>query len=167
MFLFRMRIQVAHIIFRVGVKNTVPVTIINMIATAVIGFAIIAMRSRPTIGLLIMTDIFVFGSNLAGRHGKGAALDAVRYHGAIKGVGWGLQGESYAIPTKDFHIKRLPLPLIQHFVYGFMKFAWHNPQLDFRVTAIGCGLAGYKPAQIAPFFNYHPPNVYLPYEFMY
>jgi hypothetical protein len=114
-----------------------------------------------------MTAVFVFGSNLAGRHGKGAALDALKQHGAIMGRGWGRQGNSYAIPTKDFMVKKLPLPMIEYFVKVFIQHARDNPNDRFNVTAIGCGLAGYKPPQIAPFFDYAPPNVRLPLAFIY
>lgn len=114
-----------------------------------------------------MTQIFVFGSNLAGRHGKGSALEAVRTYGAIYGQGEGLQGNSYAIPTKDHKLKKMPLELIRYHVMVFLQFARANPQMVFKVVAIGCGLAGYKPAQIAPMFDYAPDNVHLPYEFMY
>lgn len=117
-----------------------------------------------------MAEVFVFGSNLAGRHGKGAALFALQNHGAIYGVGWGRQGNSYAIPTKGFGKKRmpvLPLPLIHHFVLAFLDYAHKHPEDSFRVTPIGCGLAGYRPSQIAPMFNYAPMNVSLPYEFQF
>ena len=122
-----------------------------------------------------MTDIFVFGSNLAGRHGKGSALEAVLNHGATYGQGWGRQGNSYAIPTKGYPVKRgakdhfpiLPLPMIELFVRDFLAYARGNPSDSFTVVAIGCGLAGYKPCDIAPMFNYAPLNVKLPYEFQY
>ena len=110
-------------------------------------------------------EIFVFGSNLAGRHGKGAALTAKTYHGAIYGRGCGLQGKSYAIPTKDYDLNSLSLSDIKDFVSEFLQFAFNNPQLEFRVTAIGCGLAGYKPSQIAPMFRGAPNNCRLPSEF--
>ena len=111
------------------------------------------------------TRIFVFGSNLAGRHGKGAALEAVKNYGAIRGVGWGRQGQSYAIPTKDFMMKRLPLPMIQYFARVFLDYARAHPGERFRLTPVGCGLAGYTVNDIAPFFDYAPGNVYIPYEF--
>lgn len=91
-----------------------------------------------------MNDIFVFGSNQAGRHGKGAALFARKHHGAKYGQGYGLQGQSYAIPTKDEHIKTLPLDTIQIYIEDFIKFAKEHPELTFNITKIGCGLAGYK-----------------------
>lgn len=112
-----------------------------------------------------MTEIFVFGSNLAGRHGKGAALAARLNYGAIYGQGEGMQGRSYAIPTKDEGLRTLPLGFIAAHVVRFLKFASDHPELTFKVTAIGCGLAGYKPDQIAWMFVPCPENVILPVEF--
>ena len=112
-----------------------------------------------------MIEIFVFGSNLSGRHGKGAALFARQYHGAIYGQGVGLQGNSYAIPTKDEKLNTLPLHTISKYVMEFLNFAEKNPNLKFIVTPIGCGLAGYVPEQIAPMFRNIPQNVELPEEF--
>jgi hypothetical protein len=106
--------------------------------------------------------IFVFGSNLAGRHGAGAALYAKTHHGAVYGQGIGLQGNSYAIPTKDFYIRTLPLNVIQAYVEIFLSFARGNLELQFEVTKIGCGLAGYKESQIAPMFRDAPENCHLP-----
>lgn len=106
--------------------------------------------------------IFVFGSNLAGRHGKGAALFARQNRGAIYGQGKGLQGQSYAIPTKDKNISTLPLTEISIYVSEFVIFAQSRPDLEFEVTKIGCGLAGYSEAQIAPLFINVPKNVFLP-----
>lgn len=105
--------------------------------------------------------IFVFGSNLAGRHGKGAALHAKQKFGAIYGQGVGLQGQSYAIPTKDEKIKTLPLEHISVYVKQFLEFANENPALKFYVSPIGCGLAGYTPEQIAPMFVAAGHNVEL------
>jgi hypothetical protein len=113
-----------------------------------------------------VTEIFVFGSNLAGRHGKGAALSARLNHGAVYGQGEGLQGRSYAIPTKDENIRTLPLDAIAASVAGFIDFALSRPDLTFKVTPIGCGLAGYKPEQISWMFDAPcPRNVVLPPEF--
>ena len=109
--------------------------------------------------------IFVFGSNLAGRHGKGAANYALRNHGAIYGQGWGLQGTSFAIPTKDANIKTLHLDTIRVYVEKFMTFAKENPNLTFQLTPIGCGLAGYKYEDIGPMFKGCPSNVVIPKEF--
>lgn len=106
--------------------------------------------------------IFVFGSNLAGRHGAGAALFARNNHGALYGQGIGRQGNSYAIPTKDHRINTLPLETILGYVNGFLRYASSHPELDFQVTRIGCGLAGYTDSQIAPMFANAPYNCYLP-----
>lgn len=113
-----------------------------------------------------MREIFVFGSNLAGRHGKGAAKFALDFYGAKYGQGVGLQGSSYAIPTKDESIQTLPLERISQYVMQFLDFAEENPNLKFWVTPIGCGLAGYTPKQIAPMFRSPPSNVELPQEFV-
>ena len=124
----------------------------------------IGMHGRPE---KPMREIFVFGSNLAGRHGAGAAKFAVENHKAIYGIGVGLQGDSYGIPTKDQNIKTLPLETIQLYVDQFIDFARLTPDLLFNVTAIGCGLAGYNPSQIAPMFSSASglSNVRLPEEF--
>jgi hypothetical protein len=111
-------------------------------------------------------EIFVFGSNLAGRHGKGAALEAKKNWGAIYGRGEGLQGRSYGIPTKDMQLKTLPLDMIQDSVNNFLIHAYLTPSNTFRMTRIGCGLAGYKDCQIAPMFRGAPPNVNLPPEWL-
>ena len=114
-----------------------------------------------------MRDIFVFGSNLSGRHGKGAALFAKKYHGAVYGQGVGLQGNSYAIPTKDNKIKTLPLAEIKKYVDIFIQFAQDNPDLRFILTNFGCGLAGYKNYEIAWMLKDVPPNVILTKEFLF
>ena len=110
--------------------------------------------------------VFVFGSNLAGRHGKGAALFAKQHHGAVYGQGIGLQGSSYAIPTKDGSLRTLPLAVIAGHVAEFLVFAADHPELNFQVTPIGCRLAGYVPAQIAPMFVQAPTNCVMPAEFL-
>jgi hypothetical protein len=109
--------------------------------------------------------IFVFGSNLAGRHGAGAAKFAVQNHGAVYGQGWGLQGNSFAIPTKDAEIRTLPLSFIRTYVEKFKAYAREHPEMTFQLTPIGCGLAGYKPSDIGPMFANAPSNVVLPDEF--
>ena len=110
--------------------------------------------------------IFVFGSNLAGRHGKGAALFARQNHGAIYGQGIGLQGNSYAIPTKGHSIQTLPLHIIRMHIKKFVEFARQNKSLQFEVTRVGCGLAGYRDQQIAPMFKDAPANCHLPSEWL-
>jgi len=112
-----------------------------------------------------MAEVFVFGSNMAGRHGKGAAWHARREYGAIYGKAEGRQGNSYAIPTKSFFLQPLPLPLIKRAVDRFLDYAEQNWTDTFIVTAIGCGLAGYAPLQIAPMFAKAPRHVKLPPEF--
>ena len=104
---------------------------------------------------------FVFGSNEAGRHGKGAALCAKQYFGAVYGQGHGEQGNSYAVPTKDAKLKTLPLTEIKKHVDVLLEHARNHPHKTFQVTRIGCGLAGYKDHQIAPMFKGHPSNVYF------
>ena len=100
-----------------------------------------------------MIDIFVFGSNLAGRHGKGAALHAKRFYGAQYGVGEGLTGAAYAIPTKGHFLEILPLESIAASINRFSEFAWNNPGMRFLLTPVGCGLAGYTVDQIKPLFD--------------
>lgn len=106
--------------------------------------------------------IFVFGSNLAGRHGKGAALDAKKQYGAVYGVGEGRTGRAYAIPTKDANLRVLPLEKILPHVATFTQYAQDHPDLDFFVTRVGCGLAEYTDDQIAPMFSNAPKNCSLP-----
>jgi hypothetical protein len=117
-----------------------------------------AARTAIAERMVKMTDIFVFGSNLAGRHGAGAALYAAKNRGAIYGQGIGLQGTSYGIPTKDRQIETLPLSEIRRHVNDFIVFAKSRPDLTFDITPIGCGLAGYKRAQIKPMFEGMPAN---------
>lgn len=114
-----------------------------------------------------MTEtIFVFGSNLAGRHGKGAALEAREKWGAKYGVPVGRTGNAYAIPTKDGRggaslsdpAQTLPLVAIRTFVERFLDYARANPDLTFMVTPIGTGLAGYSYEEIAPLFRRAPSN---------
>jgi hypothetical protein len=109
-------------------------------------------------------EIFVFGSNEAGRHGKGAALYARRHYGAKYGVGVGRTGDAWAIPTKDGELRTLSLERIAHYVGQFLTYAEVHPELLFKVTAIGTGLAGYKHEDIAPMFARAPANCHLPDE---
>lgn len=109
-------------------------------------------------------EIFVFGSNLRGVHGAGAAKYALKHHGAVWGNGVGIQGNSYGIPTKSMQITTLPLNQINVFVNEFKDFARAHPEMSFKVTRIGCGLAGYKDEQIAPMFKDAPANCKLDTE---
>jgi len=126
------------------------------------------MRTTPDdIKKLEQGHIFVFGSNLSGRHGKGAAKTALGW-GAKWGQGAGLQGRTYGIPTKDASIRRtLTVIEIKPFVDEFIEFAKNNPDLTFLVTEIGCGLAGHKQKDIAPLFinAVDVENIHLPEKF--
>jgi len=98
-------------------------------------------------------EVFVFGSNLAGIHGAGAAKVAKQKFGAIQGVGTGLNGQSFAIPTKSVKIETLPLAIIYLYVCDFIDATHANPHLSWFVTRVGCGLAGYKNSDIAGMFK--------------
>lgn len=104
-------------------------------------------------------EIFVFGSNLRGMHGGGAAYVAYRKFGAVMGQGVGLQGSSYAIPTMQGGVET-----IRPYVDEFIAFAKEHPELTFLVTRIGCGIAGFQDAEIAPLFKaaHQLTNVVLP-----
>jgi hypothetical protein len=112
-------------------------------------------RARRTTGLvtsLAKGEVFVFGSNEGGRHGKGAAKMA-RQWGAKLGQAEGLQGDTYAIPTKNSSVSRtLSISQIRRYVTTFIAFALEHPELTFLVTEIGCGLADLRAADVAPLF---------------
>ncbi len=110
--------------------------------------------------------VFVFGSNLAGRHGKGAALEARFRHGARLGVGEGPTGNAYAIPTKTGDLRTRSLDDIRGSILRFKTYALSRPDLTFQVTRIGCGLAGYRDDQIGPMFSDAPSNCLLPEEWL-
>jgi len=92
-------------------------------------------------------EVFVFGSNLAGMHGGGAAYVAFKKFGAVMGCGVGLRGQSYAIPTMQGGVET-----IKPYVDDFITFALAHPELFFYVTRIGCGIAGFRDKEIAPLF---------------
>lgn len=92
-------------------------------------------------------EVFVFGSNLAGMHGGGAAYVAFKKFGAVMGCGVGLRGQSYAIPTMQGGVET-----IKPYVDEFITFASAHPELFFYVTRIGCGIAGFRDKEIAPLF---------------
>lgn len=104
------------------------------------------------------TEIFVFGSNLAGKHGKGAAKFAHSNYGAEYGVAEGRTGNAYAIPTKDKHLNPRHFLDVVRSINKFLEYALFNPALEFRVTRVGCGLAGFTSEQIAPLFEHAPEN---------
>ena len=108
-------------------------------------------------------EIFVFGSNLQGYHAGGAAFTARVKFGAVMGNGDGIQGQSYAIPTMQGGVET-----IKPYVDKFIAFAGEHPELDFLVTRIGCGIAGFSAADIAPLFKeaVHMHNVWLPADFL-
>ena len=124
------------------------------------------MEKRKTekwISELKEDEIFVFGSNLAGFHGGGAAELAMEW-GAIWGQGVGLQGKTYAIPTMFNSVEE-----IKPYVDDFIEFAKSQPNLKFLVTEIGCGIAGFNVSEIAPLFikayQENIENIYLPENF--
>lgn len=113
-------------------------------------------------------QVFVFGSNQSGRHGKGAAKTALGW-GAKWGQAEGPQGRTYGIPTKDHSIRRtLSILEIKPYVDTFIEYASYHPNTIFLVTEIGCGLAGLDPKEVAPLFreatNYS--NIVLPRRFI-
>lgn len=112
-------------------------------------------------------EIFVFGSNLAGIHGAGAAKLAFDKKWIMMGEGLGLSGRAYALPTKNMQIKTLPLWKIEHYINMFISAAYDYDNLRFLVTKIGCGLAGYSVKEIAPLFldAAYLRNICLPKEF--
>lgn len=107
--------------------------------------------------------IFVFGSNRQGRHGAGAARHAMTF-GAVYGQAEGRQGSTYAIVTKELRLTHEPVTLaeVKEGVDRFITYAQNHPELEFLVTRIGCGLAGFSDAQIAPLFGNAPRNCHLP-----
>lgn len=107
-------------------------------------------------------EVFVFGSNLAGRHGGGAARAALNRFGAVWGQGVGLQGQSYAIPTMQGGVET-----IKPYVDEFIDFARSHTGFKFYVTRIGCGIAGFKDEEIAPLFKEASgvDNIILPRSF--
>lgn len=107
-------------------------------------------------------QVFVFGSNLAGMHGGGAARVARLRFGAVMGNGVGMQGRSYAIPTMQGGTET-----IRPYVNDFIAYAKEHPELTFLVTPIGCGIAGFEPEDIAPLFEEasNVENIWLPESF--
>lgn len=121
-------------------------------------------RTTPDfIASLAENEIFVFGSNLAGFHGGGAARVAHQRFGAVWGQGVGLQGQSYAIPTMQGGVET-----IRPYVDEFIVFARQHPELTFLVTRIGCGIAGFTDEDIAPLFKeaLGTDNIILPATFL-
>lgn len=122
-----------------------------------------SLPSPEKITKLKDNQVFVFGSNLHGQHAGGAARYAYEHFGAILGQGAGLQGNSYAIPTMHISISE-----IESYISDFLAFAAEHPEKEFLVTKIGCGIAGFKDEEIAPFFEQARglANVRLPEAFI-
>lgn len=114
-------------------------------------------------------QIFVFGSNELGLHGAGAAAFALKHLGATPGLGFGISGYSFAIPTKDWEVSKLPLEVVEFYVKRFIAFTqdYIHSKWKFMVTKIGCGLAGFTPEEIAPLFKEvrDQKNIWLPQDF--
>lgn len=122
-------------------------------------------KTRITDSLVVSlkpNEVFVFGSNLAGFHGGGAARAAYKKFGAIWGQGVGMQGHSYAIPTMQGGVET-----IAPYVDEFIEYAKSHPEKRFLVTEIGCGIAGFSPEEIAPMFRkaIDIDNISLPMRF--
>lgn len=105
-------------------------------------------------------EVFVFGSNMSGAHGGGAARFAYDRFGAVWGQAEGLQGQSYAIDTMS------GLRVFKDQAKRFVRFAQEHPELRFLLSEVGCGIAGYTPEQVARFFAGAPENVVLPASFV-
>lgn len=115
--------------------------------------------SAPHITELAAEEVFVFGSNARGHHGGGAARVAHERFGAAWGEGHGLHGQSYAIDSMS------GLVVLEEEIRTFLAFAARNTDRTFLVTEIGCGIAGYTPQDVAPFFVGATANVALPATF--
>lgn len=127
------------------------------------------MKTTPTyITELKENEIFVFGSNKNGHHLGGAAQQAFRQFGAVWNMGFGFQGQSFAIPTLDEKLEKLSIDELKVFVNQFIGLAKNNLNNNFLVTEIGCGIAGFKQEEIAPLFKecINAYNVYLPESFV-
>lgn len=107
-------------------------------------------------------QIFVFGSNLAGRHGAGAARQAKLHFGAVYGVGEGLTGQSYAFPTLGRQLEKIPLHWLEQSRDRLYECCFANPEKQFLLTKVGCGLAGYEEAIMRDLFRHPPENLVLP-----
>lgn len=103
----------------------------------------------------------VFGSNLDGNHAGGAARHAHLNYGAKIGIGEGITGFSYALPTVGHNFTTMTLAKVREHVNTFIYFAYDHPELEFKVTRVGCGTAGFTDAQIAPLFERAPYNCFF------
>ena len=103
-------------------------------------------------------QIFVFGSNLAGQHGGGAALQALQW-GTVMGISKGLSGQTYAIPTLDSKLNKLPLRAIRYRLHRLADPATEHQELEFLLTKVGCGIAGFEPEEMESIMPSFPSNV--------
>lgn len=101
-------------------------------------------------------ELFVFGSNISGIHGDGAAKRAFEDFGAEWGVGAGITGKCYAIPTME------GIDSLRKYVEQFITVAGLLPEYTFLLTKVGCGIAGHSEDEIRPLFADAPPNVIKP-----
>jgi hypothetical protein len=123
-----------------------------------------ARRYRKLMDEFGENGVFVFGSNMLGMHGAGAAFQALRQYGAEEGVYYGHKGRSFAIPTKNKRWRVMPVHEIKMYTDRLLEYAAANLHLFFVVTRIGCGYSGYTDDEIAPLFNDAPVNCILPTE---
>lgn len=107
-------------------------------------------------------QIFVFGSNTDGRHGRGAALQAYKQFGAVMGKGEGMAGWTYAFPTLDGRLRQRLHSELQYSVNLLYTACYNNPGLEFLLTKVGCGLAGYGEEYMKSLFKDPPPNLVMP-----
>lgn len=132
------------------------------------------VHDNEFINELPSSHVFVFGSNLAGRHGAGAALHAHRKFNACYHVGEGLTGQSYALPTLDRNLRKMPETLLFHYFYNFIMFAIEHEWQTFVMTKVGCGLAGYDEPELMYNRFIHdvetlvniPKNIIFPIDFI-
>ena len=124
------------------------------------------IKNNRMIDKLQENQYFVFGSNLAGRHGAGAAKFAHDNFGAEYGVGEGITGQCYAFPTLDENLRKRTNEELEKSRDSLFGCAGENNDRIFLLTAVGCGLAGYAISEIAPLFKNAPENIVLPEEFL-
>lgn len=126
-------------------------------------------------------EVFVFGSNAAGQHYGGAARVAFNKFGAVWGVGEGLRGNSYALPTLDHYMRRVSVDALRYSLREFLRVVDCNPGYTFLLTKIGCGIAGWEVSQMGflfwqvaqefysgrwyPYVGCLPENLIIPEEF--
>lgn len=122
-------------------------------------------HNETVVTALPQDQVFVFGSNLAGKHHGNAAKTAQQYFGALEGVGRGWSGQSFAIATLNEHLQPMPLSQIEHYIDDFKIYTKNHPQQTYFITAVGCGGAGYSAKDIAPLFSGISDNVILPLSF--